>query len=834
MPSLRKNFLYFVLLCLFILSCATASTNQASWPYIQSAIKKDPKIEKKIQKILSQMSLEEKVGQMVQAEIKHASADDIKKYHLGSILNGGGSFPNNNKKASLKDWVSLADAYYLASTDKTGGRVGIPVIWGTDAVHGHNNVFGATIFPHNIGLGAMRNPLLIEKIAKATATEVLATGIDWIFAPTVAVVRNDRWGRTYEGYSEDPALVKSYAAAMINGIQGKGKETLSANHLVSTVKHFIADGGTNNGVDQGNNLSSEQELMEIHAQGYFSALKAGAQTVMASFNSWHGKKVHGNKYLLTEVLKNKMGFDGFVIGDWNGHGQVKGCSNVSCPQAINAGVDMIMVPQDWKKLIQNTIGQVKSGEISMDRINDAVMRILRVKLRTGLFIRGLPSKRKYAADNKVVGSLEHRSIARQAVRESLVLLKNKNSILPLDRKLNVVVAGSGANDIGRQSGGWTLTWQGTGNINSEFPGATSIYDGIENVVKSAGGSTHLSLDGNFKINPDVAIVVFGEIPYAEGQGDITDLLYNWKYPRDLELLNRFKSKGIPVVSVFITGRPLWMNTEINRSDAFVVAWLPGSEGVGISDVLFKKEDGSVNHDFKGKLSFSWPKFADQTLVNFGDKKYNPLFSYGYGLTYKDIDRLGVLSEVPFASANIPTPKDEVKVFKGRTLSPFVNYVGDRANWKFPLNGDVGASAAGLVSVIAIDKDIQEDARQVTFHGGDSNYYFQSQSNLNLSKFVTTGVLKLDIRVDKRPNNEANILMGTGKMNFNHYLNVTSLKKWETITVDLKCFADKGADFTNFNMPLSFATFGSMQISLANVEVLAKKPKSKIKKVRCGN
>jgi beta-glucosidase len=801
-------------LCCMLLLIGAGECDK-TWPTVESEIKKDPKIENKIKAILATMTLEEKVGQMVQAEIKHATPADVKKYHLGSVLNGGGSFPGDNKYAKVSDWLKLADAYFEASVDKTSGRTAIPVIWGTDAVHGHNNVFGATIFPHNIGLGAMNNTKLLEEIGKITAQDVLATGIDWIFAPTVAVVRNDRWGRAYEGYSEDPELVKKYAGPMVHGLQGKGAAALGEDHVIATVKHFIGDGGTFNGIDQGDNRSTEKELFEIHGQGYVTGLAAGAQTVMASFNSWQGKKVHGEHYLLTEVLKNKMGFDGFVIGDWNGHGQVDGCSNDSCAKSINAGVDMLMAPQDWKKLITNTINDVKQGKITIQRIDDAVTRILRVKMRAGMFKKKKPSLRKHA--NKPVGTQRHREVARQAVRESLVLLKNKNKILPLDPNSKVLVTGSAANDIGRQSGGWTLTWQGTGNQNSDFPGATSIYDGIK---EATGGKAYLSENGVYKTKPDVAIVVFGETPYAEGQGDISDLYYNYRFSQDLALLRKLKSQGIPVVSIFITGRPLWINPELNASDAFVVAWLPGSEGNGVSDVLFTDFKGNIRFDFKGKLSFSWPLNAAQAELNRDDKDYKPLFAYGYGLTLSDTDTLGdELSENPFPGGSIPVPADKVTVFKGRTYSPFVSYAGDAGNWKLPLGADRGYSANRLVKVTAIDKDVQEDARKLTFYGGDSNFYFQSDRNMDLSSYVNTGVLKLDIRIDKKPDNEANILMGLGMVNFNHYLNVEKLKEWKTVGIELSCFKNNGTDFKNFNMPLSFATFGSMELSVANIEIL---------------
>ena len=311
------------------------------------------------------MTLEQKVAQMVQPEIRDFTVADMRRYGFGSYLNGGGAFPQNNKHATPEDWIQLAEDMYQASIDDSLDGSSIPAIWGTDAVHGHNNVIGATLFPHNIGLGAANNPRLIEQIAQATAREVMATGIDWVFAPTVAVVRDDRWGRTYEGYSEDPDIVKSYSASIVKGLQGSVEgDFLSDRRVISTVKHFLGDGGTKNGIDQGNNLSDEQTLFNLHAQGYVGGLSAGAQTVMASFNSWRGKKIHGHEYLLTQVLKNKMGFDGFVVGDWLGHGQVKGCTNYSCASAINAGLDIFMASGDsWKPLLENTIAQVKSGEI---------------------------------------------------------------------------------------------------------------------------------------------------------------------------------------------------------------------------------------------------------------------------------------------------------------------------------------------------------------------------------------------------------------------------------------------------------------------------------------
>ncbi|MBU2278180.1 MAG: glycoside hydrolase family 3 protein, partial [Gammaproteobacteria bacterium] len=607
----------------------------AIWPKLKLPRQGNVEEEAKIAKLLVGMTLEQKIAQMIQPEIRDITVDDMRKYGFGSYLNGGGSFPAGNKHATPADWIKLAEDMYQASIDASEDGSTIPTMWGTDAVHGHNNVIGATLFPHNIGLGAANNPDLIEQIAKATAREVMVTGIDWVFAPTVAVVRDDRWGRTYEGYSEDPTIVRNYAAAIVKGLQGApDADFLGDERVISTVKHFLGDGGTERGIDQGDNIASEQQLFDIHAQGYIGGLQAGAQTVMASFNSWHGEKIHGNKYLLTDVLKTRMGFDGLVVGDWNGHGQVKGCSNDNCPAAANAGLDVYMVPTAaWKPLYENLIAQVKSGVIAQSRIDDAVTRILRVKVRAGLFEKPSPAARPLSGKTDIIGSAEHRAVAAAAVQQSLVLLKNQQGLLPLNPMQKVLVTGQGADNIGMQSGGWTITWQGTGNNNADFPGGSSIYAGIQSQVSAAGGQVQLSSDGSYQQKPDVAIVVFGEQPYAEGNGDIDNLEYQRGNKADLALLKKLQADGIKVVSLFISGRPLWVNAELNASDAFVAIWLPGSEGHAIAPVLFTDKDGKVQQDFRGKLSFSWPNSPSQTTVNQGDDNYQPLFAYGYGLTY---------------------------------------------------------------------------------------------------------------------------------------------------------------------------------------------------------
>jgi beta-glucosidase len=575
---------------------------------------------------------------MVQADIRSVAPEDVRRYRLGSVLNGGGTFPGENKHASVADWVALADRFYDASMDTADGGVAIPIMWGTDAVHGHNNLFGATLFPHNIGLGAAHDPDLIERIGAATAREVAATGLDWTFAPVVAVVRDDRWGRTYESYSEDPQLVRTYAHRIVRGLQGApgSREFLDSSHVLATAKHFIGDGGTTDGVDRGDTQLGEEDLLRIHGQGYVAAIEAGVQTIMASYNSWNGWKVHGQRVLLTDLLKQRLGFDGIVVSDWDGVDEVQGCSKDKCAQAINAGIDMIMVPTEWKNFIGNTLDQVRAEKIPMARIDDAVTRILRVKLRAGLFERGRPSSRPLANKRELVGAPEHRELARQAVRESLVLLKNERGLLPLRRKSHVLVVGDGADDISRQSGGWTLTWQGTENSNADFPGATSILEGIARTVTEGGGKVSAAVGVKPDLQqaqPDVAVVVFGEDPYAEWFGDLRSLDYRGAGGAELALLQQLRAASVPSVCVFLTGRPLWIEQELAACDAFVVAWLPGSEGGGIADVLFRKSNGRVNHNFVGKLSFSWPRTASQSALNRNDAGYDPLFPYGFGLRY---------------------------------------------------------------------------------------------------------------------------------------------------------------------------------------------------------
>lgn len=808
------------------------------WPQLTIPHKNQPDVEKRVAGLLGKMTLEQKVAQMIQPEIRDITVEDMRKYGFGSYLNGGGSYPNQDKHATPADWIALADAMYQASMDDSLDGISIPTMWGTDAVHGHNNVIGATLFPHNIGLGAAHHPELIQQIAAITAKEVMVTGIDWVFAPTVAVVRDDRWGRTYEGYSEDPVIVKSYSHAIVEGLQGgSDKDFLSDQHVIATVKHFLGDGGTEGGDDQGDNIASEQALFDIHAQGYVGGLTAGAQTVMASFNSWHGAKNHGNPYLLTDVLKTRMGFDGFVVGDWNGHGQVEGCSNESCPQAVNAGLDVFMVPTAaWKPLYENTIAQVKSGLISQARIDDAVSRILRVKIRAGLFEKPSPAKRPLSGKTELIGQASHRDVARQAVRESLVLLKNNQHLLPLSPKTKVLVAGDAADNIGKQSGGWSITWQGTDNQNADFPGATSIYAGIAKAVSASGGNAVLSVDGQFDAanKPDVAIVVFGEEPYAEGNGDIDNLEYQRGNKRDLALLQKLKAAGVPVVSVFISGRPLWVNPELNASDAFVAAWLPGTEGAGISEVLFTQANGDVQYDFTGKLSFSWPSSPQQTQVNVHDSDYSPLLPYGYGLSYADkADSTppallsNSLSEDNFSEQ---VQLSQKPLFERAVKAPWKMLIGSVEGDKVlmePIASSVQSN--DVVTIKTFDKQVQEDARHVSFNGKTLGFVsLQGNFPEDLRAYLASkSVLSMQVKVGSSITAPVNVGMTCegdcrANVDISTQLSALSLDTWSELNIGLTCYQGQGIDFGKIISPFTLSSSGAVDISFSDITL---KPKT---------
>ena len=799
-----------------------ATINPAHWPQPAWPVAKDAALEQRLEALLATLTVEEKVGQIVQADIGSITPEDLRKYRLGSILAGGDSDPGGKYNAPAKDWLALADAFWEASMDTTQGGKAIPVIWGIDAVHGQSNIVGATLFPHNIGLGATRNPALIREIGRITAAETRVTGMEWTFAPTVAVPQDDRWGRSYEGYSESPAVVAQLAPAMVEGLQGKAgtREFLDGRHVMTTVKHFLGDGGTTNGKDQGNTEVSEAVLRDVHAAGYVPAIDAGALSVMASYNSCHGEKLHGSKALLTDVLKTRMNFGGFVVGDWNGHGQVPGCSNTDCAQTFNAGLDMLMAPDSWRGLYDDTLAQVKAGTIPMARLDDAVRRILRVKLQMGLFEQPKPSQRVLGGKFELLGAPEHRTVARQAVRESLVLLKNNGGLLPLDPRKRILLAGDGADNLGKQTGGWTLTWQGSGTRREDFPNADSIWDGFREQVERAGGRAELAADGAYTTRPDVAVVVFGEEPYAEFQGDLPNLMFKAGKSGDLELIRKLKADGIPVVAVFLSGRPLWMNRELNAADAFVAAWLPGSEGAGVADVLLRDRHGKLQHDFRGTLGFSWPRRADQYANNAGQPGYDPLFALGHGLRYADRGDLAPLPEDPGIDPNDARSNlwfDRGVGTTGLTLQLVgANGVAMDVIHPAAVTGDASLSMG------AINTTIQEGARQFDFKG-PAQVLLRANAPLDLVRETNGDVFVIaTLRVDALPAGaKAAFSVACGdncraELPVGDALAGLPRGQWTRLGIQLRCLRVAGADTGRLSVPFALRGSAGLRLSLSQV------------------
>lgn len=804
-------------------AAAAAATDNDPWPKVAWPLAADPALEKRITDLMAGMTVEEKVGQLVQGDIASVTPDDVRRYRLGSILAGGNSDPGGRYDASPAEWLALADAFYDASMDTSKGGKAIPLLFGIDAVHGQSNIIGATLFPHNIGLGATRNPALLRQIGGITALETRVTGMEWTFAPTVAVPQDDRWGRTYEGYSESPDVVASYAAAMVEGLQGRvgTPEFLDGRHVIASVKHFLGDGGTTDGKDQGDTRISESDLVRIHAAGYPPAIAAGAQTAMASFNSVNGEKMHGHRHYLTDVLKGRMNFGGFVVGDWNGHGQVKGCTTTDCPATIIAGLDMAMASDSWKGFYETTLAAVKDGRITTQRLDDAVRRILRVKFRLGLFEAGRPSTRAVGGQFALIGAPAHRTVARQAVRESLVLLKNQNGLLPLSPKQRILVAGDGANDVGKQAGGWTLNWQGTGTSRRDFPNADTIYEGIARQASAAGGEAVLAVDGRYAVKPDVAVVVFGEDPYAEFQGDRPTLAYKPGNETDLALLKRLKADGIPVVAVFLSGRPLWVNREINAADAFVAAWLPGSEGAGIADVLLRGSDGRVQYDFKGKLSFSWPRTATQYANNVGQKDYDPLFAFGFGLTYADNGDLAALPEASGVTGN----EGATGVFfaRGDAGPGMALRIEDAAGQGLTVTRVPDALPDDRLKITGVDHLAQEDGRRLAWSGnGEAAAALQSHTALDLRRESNGDLMLLTtLRVDAAPKGEAWLSVGcsagcSARVAIGPALAALPQGQWKRVGVPLKCLAKAGAKLDAIDRPWSVVTGDAMTISVSRV------------------
>ncbi|XP_028790378.1 uncharacterized protein LOC114746314 [Neltuma alba] len=613
---------------LLLLRCwlAMAETEYAKY--------KDPKqpLNVRIRDLMDRMTLEEKIGQMTQIDRSVASYEVMNKFFIGSVLSGGGSVPK--KQASAEDWINMVNEFQRGALST---RLGIPMIYGIDAVHGHNNVYKATIFPHNVGLGATRDPELVKRIGAATALEARATGIPYVFAPCIAVCRDPRWGRCYESYSEDPKIVQAMTE-VVPGLQGdiapsepKGVPFVAGKkNVAACAKHYVGDGGTTEGINENNTVISRHGLLSLHMAGYYTSIIKGVSTVMVSYSSWNGVKMHANRDLVAGFLKNTLRFRGFVISDWQGIDRITSPPHAnysySIQAGISAGIDMIMVPYNYTEFIDGLTSQVKNKIIPMSRIDDAVRRILRVKFIMGLFENPL-------ADQSLVnelGSQEHRELAREAVRKSLVLLKNGESadkpLLPLPKKTKkILVAGSHADNLGYQCGGWTIEWQGLSGNN--LTSGTTILSAIKSTVDPQTKVV-------YKENPDAdfvksnnfshAIVVVGEHPYAETAGDSMNLTIPEPGPSAISNV----CGNVKCVVVVISGRPVVIQPYLESIDALVAAWLPGSEGQGVADVLFG------DYGFSGKLPRTWFKTVDQLPMNVGDAHYDPLFPFGFGLTTK--------------------------------------------------------------------------------------------------------------------------------------------------------------------------------------------------------
>ena len=804
-------------------------THYTDWPAIKPDTQVGSELETRARDIVTKLTLAQKIGQMTQAEIKSITPAEVTQFYIGSVLNGGGSWPHGNKHASVADWLALADSYYAASM-AVDATVKVPIIWGTDAVHGDSNVFGATLFPHNIGLGAAHDPDLIKQIGAATARAVRASGVDWAFAPTLAVAQNARWGRTYESFSNDGPLVRAYARAYVMGLQGDFDDA----KVMATAKHFIGDGATENGKDQGGAKVSRADMINVHGAGYYGALEAGVLSVMASYNSWDDVadgvnygKMTGARALLTGALKDKMGFRGFIVSDWNAIGQLPGCSNSSCPKAINAGIDMVMVPDDWRAFIANTIRQVQDGEIPMARIDDAVTRIVRAKLVMGAFGKR-PSQRAGAGEAQ---SLQSRALARRAVRESLVLLKNNHNVLPLSRGSKVLVVGKSADSIANQSGGWSLTWQGTDNNNADFPVSDSVLAGIREVDGAAQVTYSATAHGIDLGSFDAIIAVIGETPYAETMGDIipsATLRHSDRYPEDLSVLQAVAAAGKPVVAVFLSGRPLFVNDLLNRSDAFVAAWLPGTEGAGIADLLFADGAGPQTSNFTGTLPMPWPGVPCPESSKAATSSW--LFARGYGLSYPSHHDLPTLPTHADVTACAKT--STLAIFRTLAQSPFALYLGAGET-----GGDIHAVGADLNAVIAwpvknpvfglrtVQVNTQQDAKSITWHG-PGRFFAQSPQATDLMPLVATGAaLQFDLVIATPAAGSVKVYLGCGgdcsrSVDVTRMFAAYTIGARHSVSIPLRCFIKPGADLAHIDVPFGVLAAEPFSAAFADIRIAA--------------
>ncbi len=810
-----------------------------SWPQARSPIVVTPQSAELVERALAAMTLEEKIGQLLQADIGSVTPDDVRLYHLGSVLAGGNAAPGSELRTTARRWQEMIERYRAASlADGRAGRPPVPILFGIDGVHGNGRVVGATVFPHNVGLGATHDPQLVEEIGRATAQEVAAIGADWTFAPVVAVVRDPRWGRTYESFSEDPQLVASYARAAVLGLQGHPGTTdfMSSRHVLASVKHFMGDGSTLDGRDQFDSRIDEATLREVHAAGYTAGIRAGALNVMASYNGWQGTKMHVNKALLTQVLKERWGFPGFVVGDWNAQEEIPGCTKYDCPQLLNAGIDMYMAPDSWKKMYANLLAAARDQRIAAPRIDDAVRRILRVKALMHLLGEGTRRWQPESAGLAELGSAAHRALARRAVRESLVLLKNNHGTLPLDPHQTVLVTGASADSIGDQCGGWTIDWQADHNSNADFPGGSSVYAAIRAAVEAAGGRAVLSADGSFGTHPDVAIVVFGEPPYAEFQGDRETLEFAAANAPHLKILRHLREAGVPIVSVFLSGRPLWINRELNLSDALVAAWLPGSEGGGIADLLFRTSAGSPRHDFTGRLAFSWPALAMPVSFAADGSVRGALFERGYGLGLASRREIGALPEDPGVGA-ARSPQESL-FGDGHAIAPWSVFVED-STAPVRLTTQSQATPRGVLSVARESAGLTArwsggGVAELRIGGRAQDFTSRAGEVLHLRYQLLdrpSGRVTLGVRCEAPYGTHAPTDPTAPRINWgrcgaaagvgvdvSHALSAVEPGSWQELSVPFKCMLPPGSDLAHLNAPFALVSGGRLALRIAEVRL----------------
>lgn len=819
----------------------TSTLPKVDWPR-PAAPPLDPVIEERVAGLVSRMTLEEKVGQMVQPELAELTVDDVREYKIGSALNGAGIWPGGRRHATEQDWVDTVDAFWQAARDAYAGRgFHVPFAWATDAVHGHNNVHGATIYPHNIGLGAAGDPELIRRIGAATAAEISATGMDWTFAPTVTTPRDRRWGRYYEGYSADGDIVEAYAAEMVRGLQE------GPHGVIATMKHWIADGATADGQDRGTAYCSEEILRDVHARGFVAGIAAGAQAVMASFSSWsnpanydhrpdegepYNAKVHGSRFLLTDVLKGRLGFTGIVISDWDAHAEIAGASIGDAGYAITAGMDVLMVAgrAAWQSVHRTAVADVRAGRIPMGRIDDAVTRVLRVKMRAGLWDKPRPAARRAPDAAAVLGRPAHRALSREAARASQVLLKNANATLPIARDARVLVTGSGAASIQKQTGGWTLTWQGDDVTAADLPGSCTIGEAVTEIVGAERATVSPTLDGVDPAAHDVVVVVIGEDSYAEMRGTIKP----WRgigyaqlkrsYAADLALLRTLRGAGATIVTVLLTGRALYVTEEINLSDSFVVGWLPGPDGRAVTDVLFAAQD------FTGRLPAVWPARASSAAVNrippgldgyivpeqeqAPDGEHAPLFDHGYGLTLTARDAgPGVL---PLDPGEAPAPVAPVPDVLPVPGVGFRMLIGGHNSWSRP-----PIAPTGRTEQLVVTADWVADALSLEFHGYPAFVYAQGETLQDLRGYAEGGHLQFDVTVHAEP--AAPLLLACHDdhpaqpgIDLRPLLPAAGAGK-RTLRIPGNQIAAAGIDLQHVDVPFMLYTEGRGHIEVARVE-----------------